>query len=112
MVPVGATLTRIYFAVRTASDYGAFRQYDNWDDVVIAAQAKHAEYTASFTASLGGLREDIKTLADKAVCVETRWVMAWGRDADGIGGSEDFMHERHADVTVLRTRASFTPTSR
>jgi hypothetical protein len=41
--------------------------------------------------------------------METRIVMAWSADADpqGLSGSVDMMAERHPDVTVLRTRASF-----
>lgn len=105
MVPVGATLTRTYFAVRT-SPYTMGEQYDTWDDAVTAAQAAYEKRVTALAAT-APWNADVRALARKAVYMETRWVMTWGRDVDGVGGSEEFMHERHPDVTALRIRASF-----
>lgn len=104
-IPVGSTLTRIYFAVRT-SPYTMGDPFDDWDAAVIAAQAAYDKRLTNLAAS-AAWNADVHDLTRKAVYLETRWVMAWNRDADGIGGSTDFMAERHPDVTVLRTRASF-----
>lgn len=107
MVPVGAKLTRIYFAVRT-SPYRIGAKHDTWDDAVIAAQAAYDDCVARLSAASPHLPgQAIAKTAKLAVYLETRWVMAWDRAADGVGGSADFMYKRHADVTVLRTQASF-----
>lgn len=109
-VPVGAQLTRIYYAVQT-NHYTIGDAYDTWDEAVAAAQAAYEKRVTSLAASASWSTpaSEIQATAKNGVTLCTRWVMAWDRDADGIGGSMDFMHERHADVTVLRTRESFAP---
>lgn len=99
MVPVGAQLTRIYFAVRI-SPYSIGPRYDTWDEAVIAVQAAYDDCVARLSAASPHLPgQAIAKTAKLAVYLETRWVMTWD------GGSEDFAHECHADVTVLRTQA-------
>jgi prophage DNA circulation protein len=106
-IPVGATLTRRYYAVRTNA-YTTGTAYDTWDEAVIAAQAAFDKQVTALAAS-ARWDADVRGLARKAVYMETRIVMAWSADADpqGLSGSVDMMAERHPDVTVLRTRASF-----
>ena len=100
-IPVGATLTHIYYAVRT-NHYTQGDAFLNWDDAVNAAKAAYNERLTSLTDSLGGWGspDEIVATAKSGVYMETRWIMSWH------GGSVDFMHERHPDVTVLRTQAS------
>jgi hypothetical protein len=111
-IPVGATLTRRYYAVRT-SQYTVGDTFQDWDDAVTAAKAAYAERLADLTDSLGGwgTQEEIEATAKSGVYLETRIVMKWSADADpqSLSGSVDMMAERHPDVTVLRTRASFAP---
>lgn len=100
-IPVGSTLTRIYFAVRT-SPYTMGDPFDDWDAAVIAAQAAYDKRLTNLAAS-AAWNADVHELARKAVYLETRWVLS-----HPDGGSTDFMIERHPDVTKLRTAASFT----
>lgn len=103
-IPVGATLTRVYFALRT-NPYTIGHEFDAWDDAVIAVQAAYRQRLTELTESLGGwdTPEGIAATAKSGVYLETRWTMS-----DPRGGSHDFMAERHPDVTKLRTAASFT----
>lgn len=105
IVPVGATLTRRYYALRT-SPYTQGQKFDTWDEAVTAAQAEFDKRITALAAT-APWNADVREMTKKNVYLETRVVMAWDRDANGIGGSMDFAAEIHHDVTVLRTRASF-----
>jgi len=114
-IPVGATLARRYYAVITDS-YSGGEHFESWDDAVIAAGRAYNERLASLNATLGGwgAPEEIIATARRSVYMETRIVMTWNADVDPhrMGGSIDMMVERHDDVTVLRTHASFAPMGR
>jgi hypothetical protein len=104
-IPVGAILTRRYYALRT-SPYTRGQQFDTWDEAVTAAQAEFDKRITALNAT-APWNADVREMTKRNVYLETRVVMVWDRDADDIGGSMDFAAEIHRDVTALRTRASF-----
>lgn len=98
LVPAGATIDRVYYAIPTYYTIGD--EFETWNEAVTEAKRRYAEVLAQLTASMGGYAtpEEIERTAKTNVNVDLRWHIRYPD-----GGGMDTMIERHKDVTVLRT---------
>jgi hypothetical protein len=101
MVPVGATVTRVYWCV--AETYGPGAEQPDQAAAVTAGLHRHDERVEAYREQQGA-GADIWPYPDHGFSVDLRWTMKYPGGSGGVGGGIDATVTRHTFESTAEAR--------